>query len=75
MLALILGSTTMHETHEWLAARVEVPVIDPGPLTYKLAQIALDLKLAHSKAAYPARLVSIHDLIGAAGAEWLEGRR
>lgn len=75
---LILGSTTMHEAHGWLAERVRVPVINPGPLTYKLASIALDLKLTHSKATWPAPLVPKHDMIraiGAAGAAFLEGKQ
>lgn len=74
---LILGSTTMHEAHGWLAERVEVPVINPGPLTYKLASIALDLKLTHSKITYPEPLAPKKEMIraiGAAGAAWLENR-
>lgn len=75
---LILGSTTMHESHAWLSERVGVPVINPGPLTYKLASVALDLKLSHSKATYPTPLVPKHDMIraiGTAGAAWLEDRK
>jgi len=75
---LILGSTTMHEAHGWLSERIGVPVINPGPLTYKLAAIALDLNLTHSKATYPAPLAPKHDMIraiGAAGAAWLEANQ
>lgn len=75
---LILGSTTMHEAHSWLAERVGVPIINPGPLTYKLASIALDLKLSHSKATWPAPLTPKHEMIraiGAAGAVYLEGKQ
>lgn len=50
---LILGSTTMHQAHAYLSARLPVPVINPGPLTYKLAQAALGLGLSHSRVAYP----------------------
>lgn len=50
---ILLGSTTMHEAHAPLAARLPVPVINPGPLTYKLAETVLGLGLSHSKAAYP----------------------
>lgn len=73
---LILGSTTMHEAHAWLAARVDVPVINPGPLSYKLAAVALDLGLSHSRTTWPAPLAPKHDMIraiGAAGAAYLEG--
>jgi len=54
---LLLGSTTMHQAHAYLAARLPVPVINPGPLTYKLAELALGLGLAHSRKAYPKPLV------------------
>ncbi len=72
---LILGSTTMHEAHAWLAARVDVPVINPGPLTYKLASVALDLGLTHSRTTWPAPLAPKPDMIraiGTAGAAYLE---
>jgi allantoin racemase len=52
--AILLGSTTMHEAHAALAAALPVPVINPGPLTYKLAEAALGLGLTHGRAAYPA---------------------
>lgn len=51
---IMLGSTTMHEAHAWLAERLPVPIINPGPLTYRLADAAIKLKLAHSRASYPA---------------------
>lgn len=75
---LILGSTTMHEAHSWLRERVGVPVINPGPLTYKLASIALDLNLTHSKRTWPSPLVPKHDMIraiGKAGADFLEAQQ
>lgn len=51
--AICLGSTTMHEAHAFLAANLPVPVINPGPLTYKLAETLLGLNLTHSRKAYP----------------------
>lgn len=51
---IILGSTTMHEAHKYLASRLPVPVINPGPLTYRLAGAAIKLRLKHSRLAYPA---------------------
>ena len=48
------GSTTMHEAHEYLAARLPVPIINPGPLTYRLADAAIRMKRSHSRLAYPA---------------------
>ncbi|WP_342131595.1 aspartate/glutamate racemase family protein [Hydrogenophaga sp. OTU3427] len=50
---LILGSTTMHQSHAWLSARLPVPVINPGPLSYKIAESMLALGLAHSAVGYP----------------------
>jgi len=51
---IILGSTTMHEAHAYLAERLPVPIINPGPLTYRLADAAIKLRLSHSRLAYPA---------------------
>ncbi len=49
---ICLGSTTMHQAHGYLDARLPVPVINPGPLTYKLAETVLGLGLTHSRKAY-----------------------
>jgi allantoin racemase len=48
-----LGSTTMHQAHAHLAEHLPVPVINPGPLTYKLAETLLGLRLTQSRKAYP----------------------
>lgn len=50
---ICLGSTTMHQAHAYLTERLEVPVINPGPLTYKLAEAFLTLGLSQSRKAYP----------------------
>jgi allantoin racemase len=50
---ICLGSTTMHQAHAHLAKNLPVPVINPGPLTYKLAEAVLGLGLTHSRTAYP----------------------
>jgi Asp/Glu/hydantoin racemase len=50
---LILGSTTMHQAHAYLESRLPVPVINPGPLSYKMAEAALALGLRQSRLAYP----------------------
>lgn len=62
---LILGSTTMHQSHAYLAGRVPVPVINPGPLTYKLAEAALGLGLSHSRKGYPRPMHPKQDMIAA----------
>jgi allantoin racemase len=50
---IVLGSTTMHQSHAWLAERLPVPVLNPGVVAYKLCELFLDLGLCHSKKAYP----------------------
>ncbi len=62
---LILGSTTMHQSHAWLQARLPVPIINPGPLSYKLAEMALGLGLQHSRVGYPAPMHPRLDMLEA----------
>ena len=50
---LILGSTTMHQSHAYLAENLPVPVLNPGVIAYKQCELLLDLGLSHSKAAFP----------------------
>ena len=50
---LVLGSTTMHQSHHYLQEKLPVPVINPGVVAYKLCELLLDLGLSHSKKAYP----------------------
>jgi allantoin racemase len=68
---ILLGSTTMHQAHEFLSRNLDVPVINPGPLTYKLVEAMLGLGLTHSRAAYPGspvpRTEMIAAMMGAAG--------
>ena len=59
---ILLGSTTMHQAHAYLSEHLPVPVINPGPLTYKLAEAALGLGLTHSRSAYPASPAPKHDV-------------
>ena len=62
---ILLGSTTMHQAHEFLSANLEAPVINPGPLTYKLIEAMLGLNLSHSRAAYPASPMPRTEMIAA----------
>jgi Asp/Glu/hydantoin racemase len=51
---LMLGSTTMHQSCAAISKAVApVPVINPGPLAFKMAETAIALSLTHSRAAYP----------------------
>jgi allantoin racemase len=49
---LILGSTTMHQSHGYLAPRLPVPLINPGLVAFKQCEMLLDLGLSHSKRTY-----------------------
>lgn len=51
---LILGSTTMHQSLSYLKDRLEVPILNPGLVAFKLCETLLDLGLMHSRKAYPA---------------------
>lgn len=62
---IILGSTTMHQAHSFLAEKLPVPVINPGPISYKMTEAILAAKLTHSRIAYPAPLVPQPDMLGA----------
>ena len=62
---ILLGSTTMHQAHQHLAENLPVPVINPGPLSYKLAEAALGLGLSHSRKAFPTSAAPKPDLLHA----------
>ncbi|MGB6117305.1 MAG: aspartate/glutamate racemase family protein [Mesorhizobium sp.] len=61
---ICLGSTTMHQAAEWLAQRLPVPLVNPGPLTYKLAETALALRHSHSKLSFPRPLEPMLPVFG-----------
>jgi len=69
---ICLGSTTMYQAHAFLTANLEVPIINPGALTYKLCELMLGLHLTHSRRAYSKqekpKSAMIHAMV-AAGAE------
>lgn len=62
---ICLGSTTMHDAAEYLKANVEVPVINPGPLSYQVASALIRLRLAQSRAAWPSPVKPKEDMIHA----------
>jgi allantoin racemase len=51
---LVIGSTTMHQSHRFLQDRFDIPVLNPGLVAFKTCEMALDLGVAHSRRAYPA---------------------
>ncbi|MDX6597105.1 MAG: hypothetical protein QOE87_992 [Gaiellales bacterium] len=71
---ICMGSTTMHQAVPYLRENLPVPVINPGPLTYKLAEYLLGLGLTQSRKAYPRPRVPKFEMLeamleGAAAAE------
>ena len=50
---IVLGSTTMHQSHAHLESVLPVPVINPGQICYKFCEVFLELGLSHSKTAFP----------------------
>ena len=67
---ILIGSTTMHQSVDHLRRTLGVPVINPGPLAIKLAELMVTLGLSHSKRAYmtPETLQDekLHSLVAAA---------
>ncbi|MFN3231148.1 MAG: aspartate/glutamate racemase family protein [Alphaproteobacteria bacterium] len=49
---IVLGSTTMHQSHAYLSQKLPVPVINPGLISYKLCEVLLETGLTHSKVAF-----------------------
>ncbi len=64
---IVLGSTTMHQSHAYLSEQLTVPVINPGQVSYKLCEMVLELGLSHSKKAYPSPEVPRDDVFHAIG--------
>ena len=62
---ICLGSTTMHQAHTHLSEVLEVPVLNPGPLSYRFAEILTATGLTHSRRAHPKSLVPKPDLLHA----------
>lgn len=50
---IVLGSTTMHQSAAWLADHLPIPVINPGLIAYKQAELLVTLGMSHSKKAFP----------------------
>ncbi|MEO0412654.1 MAG: aspartate/glutamate racemase family protein [Pseudomonadota bacterium] len=50
---IVLGSTTMNDSHAYLESVLDCPVVNPGQAAYKTCEIIFDLKLTHSKTAHP----------------------
>ena len=51
---IVLGSTTMHQSAQYLAENLPIPVLNPGQVAYKFLETMIELGLTHSKKAFPA---------------------
>lgn len=49
---IVIGSTTMHQSHRYLAERLPVPVVNPGVVSYKTCEMMVMAGLAQSKKTY-----------------------
>lgn len=49
---IVLGSTTMHQSHAYLSEKLPVPVLNPGLVSLKLCEMFLDFGIAQSRTAY-----------------------
>jgi allantoin racemase len=58
---ILLGSTTMHQAGDYMAANLPAPVINPGPVAIKLTEVIVQLGLSHSKVDYPSPATIIDD--------------
>jgi allantoin racemase len=58
---ILLGSTTMHQAGDYMAAHLPTPVINPGPVAIKITEALLQLGLTHSKVDFPSPTNIIDD--------------
>jgi len=58
---ILLGSTTMHQAGDYMAAHLPAPVVNPGPVAIKLTEALVDLGLTHSKVDFPSPSTIIDD--------------
>jgi len=62
---ICMGSTTMHQAVPYMRERLPVPIINPGPLTYKMAEMLIGLKLSQSRTAYQKPAVPKPEMVSA----------
>jgi allantoin racemase len=58
---ILLGSTTMHQAGDYMAAHLPAPVVNPGPVAIKMAEMFVQLGLSHSKVDFPSPSTIIDD--------------
>jgi allantoin racemase len=60
---IVLASTTMWQAHDYLQEHLEVPVVNPGVWSFKLAELIVRMGKSHSKHDYPSPPVPVDDRI------------
>lgn len=60
---IVLGSTTMHQSYNFLKSNLSIPVINPGLVAYKFSELFINLGLTQSKLTYPAPETTTGDSI------------
>jgi allantoin racemase len=60
---IVLGSTTMHQSYDYLRERLPVPVVNPGLIMWKMIEMYLQLGVAQSKQFYQTPIDPIDDKI------------
>jgi allantoin racemase len=60
---IVLASTTMWQAHDYLQEHLDVPVINPGVWSFKLAELIVRLGKSHSKHDYPTPPQPVDDRI------------
>lgn len=63
---IVLGSTTMHQSHAYLEKVLDVPVLNPGVIAYKMCELLVQTGLSHSKHAYPSPSLIQDELLSGA---------
>ena len=58
---ILLGSTTMHQAGDYMSEHLPAPVVNPGPVGIKVAEMLVQLGLSHSKVAFPSPSTLLDD--------------
>ena len=55
----------MHQSHAYLTEKIPVPIINPGPVTYKVVEAVLGLGLSQSRQYYKPPIVRVDETLKA----------
>ena len=69
---IVLGSTTLHAAAKWLIDDLGIPVVNPGPASYAMAELLIDTGLSQSRKCYlktPAPKLEVYRAMADAAAQ------